>query len=154
LKAIDIANVDYIAKIESGPVAFDTTESDRFCSCMPKILRAARQKLDRFPSLSRHFSSTNCRRRNGEIHNGEIHMPKTLLSQEELKARAFEAIRQCAGCDGVSDVTIYEIDDDSSPSNWGIGAIGADAGCATAATRAAVYVQQELQEQFDLLSAL
>jgi hypothetical protein len=116
---------------------------------MPKLLRAARQTLDRFPSLSRHFSSTNCRRR-----NGEIHMPKTLLSQEELKARAFEAIRQCAGCDGVSDVMIYEIDDDSSPSNWGIGAIGADAGCATAATRAAVYVQQELQEQFDLLSAL
>jgi hypothetical protein len=81
-------------------------------------------------------------------------MSKTLLSREELRARAFEAIRQCDGCDAVSDVMIYEINDDSSHSNWGIGAIGVDPGSATAATRAAVYVQQELQEEFDLLSAL
>ena len=82
-------------------------------------------------------------------------MPKTLLSLEELKARAFGAIQQYDGCEGVSDVTICEIADDSAaPSNWRIGAVGVSPGWASAATRAAVCVQDELQYDFDLLTAL
>jgi hypothetical protein len=52
---------------------------------------------------------------------GTMIMPKTLLSLEELRARAFEAIHQYDGCEEVSDVTICEIADDSAPSNWRIG---------------------------------
>jgi hypothetical protein len=81
-------------------------------------------------------------------------MPKTLLSLEELRARAFQAIQRYPGCEGVSDVTICEIADDSASNNWRIGAVGVSAGWATAATRAAVCVQDELQHDFDLLIAL
>ena len=82
-------------------------------------------------------------------------MPKTLLSCEELKHRAFQAIKRCEGCDDVSDVTIYVInDDDAAQSNWGIGAIGVGPGSASAANRAAVLVEHELQNEFDLLVAL
>ena len=62
-------------------------------------------------------------------------MPKTLLSHEELKDRAFQAIKRCEGCDDVSDVMIYEIDDQETQSNWGIGAIGVGPGSASAAVR-------------------
>ena len=79
-------------------------------------------------------------------------MAKTLLSHEELKSRAFQAIKQYDGCEEVLDITICEIDD--SARNWRIGAVGAGSGCACAATRAAVYVEDELQSEFDLLSAL
>jgi hypothetical protein len=78
-------------------------------------------------------------------------MAKTLLSLEELKARAFQAIRQHDGCEEVSDITICEIHDGSVCSNWRIGAVGVGPGCACAATRAAVYVETELQSEFDLL---
>jgi hypothetical protein len=81
-------------------------------------------------------------------------MAKTLLSLEELKARAFRAIKQHDGCEEVSDITICEIADDSMHCNWRIGAVGVGPGCAHAAMRAAVYVEYELQNEFDLLAAL
>jgi len=81
-------------------------------------------------------------------------MPKTLLSLEELRSRAFEAIKHYDGCEGVSDVTICEIVDDSAPSNLRIGAVGVSPGCDGAATRAAACLQDELQHDFDLLTAL
>ena len=81
-------------------------------------------------------------------------MAKTLLSPEELKARAVQAIRQHDGCEEVSDITICEIHDDLARSNWRIGAVGVGAGCAYAATRAAVFVEDELQNDFDLLAVL
>ena len=67
------------------------------------------------------------------ICNGKMDMPKTLLSREELKDRAFQGIKRCEGCDDVSDVTIYVINDDDAQSNWGIGAIGVGPGSASAA---------------------
>ena len=81
-------------------------------------------------------------------------MAKTLLSLEELKARAFGAIKQYDGCEEVSDITICEMADDLMHCNWRIGAVGVGPGCAHAATRAAVYVKSELQNEFDLLAAL
>jgi hypothetical protein len=81
-------------------------------------------------------------------------MPKTLLSLEELKDRAFQAIKRCEGCGDVSDVTIYEINDDAAQSNWAIGAIAVGPGSASAANRAAVLVERELRNDFDLLAAL
>lgn len=50
-------------------------------------------------------------------------MPKTLLSPEELKDRAFQAIKRCEGCDDVY--------------------VGP--GAASAANRAAVLVEYELR---------
>jgi hypothetical protein len=67
-------------------------------------------------------------------------MAKTLLSLEELKARAVQAIKRHDGCEEVSDITICEIHDDSARSNWRIGAVSVGPGCAYVATRAAVYV--------------
>jgi hypothetical protein len=84
---------------------------------------------------------------------GTMIMPKTLLSLEELRGRAFEAIHQYDGCEEVSDMTICEIADDSAPSNWRIGAVGVSPGWASVATRAAICVQDELQHDFDLLIA-
>jgi hypothetical protein len=81
-------------------------------------------------------------------------MAKTLLSLDELKARAVQAIKRHDGCEEVSDITICEIPDDSTHCNWRIGAVGVGPGCAHAATRAAVYVESELQNEFDLLAAL
>lgn len=81
-------------------------------------------------------------------------MAKMLLSVEELKARAIQVIKQYHGCEEVSDLTIVEINGDSTLSNWRIGAIGVGSGCASAATRAAVHVENELQKEFDLLVAL
>jgi hypothetical protein len=81
-------------------------------------------------------------------------MAKTLLALDELKARAFQAIKQHAGCEEVSDITICEIHDDTASCNWRIGAVGVGSGCASVATRAAVYVENELQNEFDLLAVL
>ena len=81
-------------------------------------------------------------------------MTKTLLSVEEVKARAIQVIKQYHGCEEVSDITIIETHDDSTLSNWRIGAIGVGSGCAYAATRAAVYEENELQKEFDLMAAL
>jgi hypothetical protein len=81
-------------------------------------------------------------------------MSKTLLSLAELKSRAVQAIKQYDGCETVSDVTIYEVDDSKAASNWSIGAIGVSPGYASAATRAAVYVENDLGIEFDLLTAL
>ena len=81
-------------------------------------------------------------------------MAKTLLSLDELKARAVQAIKQHDGCEEVADITICEIHDDFVARNWRIGAVGVGAGCAYAATRAAVFVEDELQNEFDLLAAL
>ncbi len=66
---------------------------------------------------------------------GKWTMFKTVLSREELKDRAFQAIKRCEGCDAVSDVTIYVINDDDAQSNWGVGAIGVGPGSASAAKR-------------------
>ncbi len=108
------------------------------------------QNFDRHPPMGCHCVS----REFANVTLGTMIMPKTLLSLEELRGRAFEAIQQHDGCEGVSDVTICEIADDSATSNWRIGAVGVSAGWASAATRAAVCVQDELQHDFDLLIAL
>jgi hypothetical protein len=81
-------------------------------------------------------------------------MAKTLLALDELKARAFRAIKEHEGCEEVSDITICETRDVSTHCNWRIGAVGVGPGCAHAATRAAVYVESELQTEFDLLAVL
>jgi hypothetical protein len=67
---------------------------------------------------------------------------------------AFRAIKRCAGCHDVSDVMIYEINDDAAQSNWAIGSIGVGPDFANAAVRAAVLVECELRDDFDLLVAL
>jgi len=81
-------------------------------------------------------------------------MAKTLLALDELKARAVQAIQRHDGCEEVSDITICEIQDVSTHCNWRIGAVGVGPGCEHAATRAAAYVEHELQNEFDLLAAL
>jgi hypothetical protein len=81
-------------------------------------------------------------------------MAKTLLSLEELNARAIAAIKQHDGCEEVSDITIFGIRDSFARSNWRIGAVGVGPAYAYAATRAAIYVETELQNEYDLLAAL
>ena len=48
-------------------------------------------------------------------------MAKTLLALDELKARAFRAIKEHEGCEEVSDITICETNDVSTHCNWRIG---------------------------------
>ena len=100
------------------------------------------------PALTKFLSS-------GKRCEAVIFAPEALLSREELKDRAFQAIKRREGCSDVSDVTIYEINDAAAAqSNWGIGAIGIRPGSASAANRAAVLVEHELRNSFDLLAAL
>ncbi len=65
-------------------------------------------------------------------------MAKTLPSLDELKAHAIGTIKQHDGCEEVSDITIFEIHDDSARSNWRIGAVAVGPGYAYAATRRSV----------------
>ncbi|HEY1576635.1 MAG TPA: hypothetical protein VGF82_06125 [Terracidiphilus sp.] len=79
---------------------------------------------------------------------------KNTVALDELKARAFHAIKQHDGCEEVCDITICEIQDDSAPCNWRIGAVCVGSGRASEATRAAMYVEKNLQNEFYLLAAL
>jgi hypothetical protein len=76
------------------------------------------------------------------------------LSFEALRDGAFQAIKRYEGCDDVSDVTIYEIKSDRVQCNWTIGSIAIGSGAANAENLAAVFVEQELRNDFDLLTAL
>jgi hypothetical protein len=57
---------------------------------------AASRNSDRHPPLGRHFFR---RDRNSANATMRTIMPKTLLSFEELRSRAFEAIKQYDGCE-------------------------------------------------------
>jgi len=79
-------------------------------------------------------------------------MTKTLLSMQDLQARALAEIRKQPGCHNVYDITINRVSDQPTENNWSLCVLSAGAADANAAGRAALHVQSVLRRDYDLMT--
>jgi hypothetical protein len=80
-------------------------------------------------------------------------MSKELLTIEELTDKVLGKIRECKEGNGVSEISIYEIEGgDRSDRNWGVTIVGAGRDELSAASRAAISAMVELGRRYDLLT--
>jgi hypothetical protein len=79
-------------------------------------------------------------------------LAKTLLSIDDLRARALIAIRHQPGCSSVRDVAINHVTDDRAESNWSLSVVSVGAADANTAARAAIYVQHALRRDYELMT--
>ncbi|MGO8910128.1 MAG: hypothetical protein ACLQDM_12530 [Bradyrhizobium sp.] len=79
-------------------------------------------------------------------------MAKTLLSIQALRWRALEEIRQQPGCSSEASIAINRVTDDRAKSNWSMCVVSAGAADANTAARAALYVQNALRQDYDLMT--
>jgi hypothetical protein len=75
---------------------------------------------------------------------------KERLPLRDLKQIALKKIREHRGCHDVEDISICHVVDNGSNSNWAIswGLGGSDR---TAASKAALYVEQEMAWSYELI---
>jgi hypothetical protein len=78
-------------------------------------------------------------------------MAKTLLSMQDLQARALAEIRQEPGCHNVQDIAINCVSDQRTENNWSLCVLSAGAADANTAARAALHVQSVLRRDYDLM---
>jgi hypothetical protein len=67
-------------------------------------------------------------------------MAKTLLSIQDLQARALAEIRQLPGCHNVQDIAINRVKDERAENNWSLCVLSAGAADANTAARATVIL--------------
>jgi hypothetical protein len=79
-------------------------------------------------------------------------MAKFLLSMEDLQARALAEIRKQPGCSTVRSIAINHVTNARAESNWSMCVVSAGAADANTAARAAIYVQQALRCDYDLMT--
>jgi hypothetical protein len=79
-------------------------------------------------------------------------MSKELLTIEELTDKVLGKIRQCKEGEGVSEISIYEIESGCSDRNWGVTIVGLGKDEPSAASRAAISAVLELGRRYDLLT--
>ena len=79
-------------------------------------------------------------------------MSKELLTIEELTDKVLGKIRERKEGEGVSEISIYEIEGDRSDRNWGVTIVGAGNDEPSAASRAAIAAMLELGRRYDLLT--
>jgi hypothetical protein len=79
-------------------------------------------------------------------------MTKTLLSMQDLQARALAEIRKQPGCHNVYDITINRISNQRTENNWSLCVLSAGAADANTAARAALDVQSVLRRDYDLMT--
>jgi hypothetical protein len=79
-------------------------------------------------------------------------MSKERLTIEELTDKVLGKIRECKEGNGVSEISIYEIEGDRSDRNWGVTIVGARRDELSAASRAAISAMLELGRRYDLLT--
>jgi hypothetical protein len=79
-------------------------------------------------------------------------MSKERLTIEELTDKVLGKIRECKDGNGVSEISIYEIEGDRSDRNWGVTIVGAERDELSAASRAAISATVELGRRYDLLT--
>jgi hypothetical protein len=79
-------------------------------------------------------------------------MTKTLLSMQDLQARALAEIRKQPGCHNVYDITINRISNQRTENNWSLCVLSAGAADANTAARAALHVQSVLRRDYDLMT--
>jgi hypothetical protein len=75
---------------------------------------------------------------------------KAALSLGELKQIALTKIREHRGCHNVEDVSVCPIDNAGEEPNWAI-SCGVGGSDKTAASKAALYVQDEMRRSYDLI---
>jgi hypothetical protein len=79
-------------------------------------------------------------------------MAKILLLIQDLRARALAEIRNQTGCFNVRDIAINHVTDERAENNWSLCVLFAGAADANTAARAALYVQQVLRHDYDLMA--
>ena len=79
-------------------------------------------------------------------------MAKTLLSMQDLQARALAEIRKQPGCSNVRNIAINHVTDDRGENNWSLCVLSAGAADANTAARAALHVQSVLRRDYDLMA--
>jgi hypothetical protein len=79
-------------------------------------------------------------------------MTKTLLSIQDLQARALAEIRKEPGCSNVGNIAINRVADERVENNWSMCVLSAGAADANAAARAALNVQNVLRRDYDLMT--
>jgi hypothetical protein len=85
-----------------------------------------------------------------KLGEAEDAMSKQLLTIEELTDKVFDRIRECKEGKGVSEISIYEIEDDGSNRNWGVTIVGPGRDDPGPASRAAISAMLELGRRYDL----
>ena len=78
-------------------------------------------------------------------------MAKTLLSMQDLQARALAEIRKQPGCSNVRNIEINHVTDERAENNWSLCVLSAGAADANTAARAALHVQSVLRRDYDLM---
>jgi hypothetical protein len=79
-------------------------------------------------------------------------MTKTLLSMQDLQARALGEIRKQPGCHNVYDIAINRVSDQRTENNRSLCVLSAGAADVNAAARAALHVQSVLRRDYDLMT--
>ena len=79
-------------------------------------------------------------------------MAKTLLSMQDLQARALAELRKQPGCSNVRNITINHVTDERAENNWSLCVLSAGAADANTAARAALHVQCVLRRDYDLMT--
>jgi len=77
-------------------------------------------------------------------------MAKTLLSIQDLHARALAEIRNQPGCSNVRNIATNRVTDERAENNWSMCVLSAGAADANTAARAALNVQHALCDDYDL----
>ena len=77
-------------------------------------------------------------------------MAKTLLSIQDLQARALAEIQEQPGCSNVRNIAINCVTDEQVENNWSMCVLSAGAADANTAARAALDVQHVLRRDYDL----
>jgi hypothetical protein len=79
-------------------------------------------------------------------------LAKTLLSIQDLQARALAEIQKQPGCSTVRNIAINRVTDERAENNWSLCVLSAGAADANTAARAALYVQHALRRNYDLMT--
>ena len=79
-------------------------------------------------------------------------MAKTLLSMQDLQARALAEIRKQPGCSNVRNIAINHVTDERGENNWSLCVLSAGAADANTAARSALNVQSVLRRDYDLMT--
>jgi hypothetical protein len=77
-------------------------------------------------------------------------MAKTLLSMQDLQARAMAELHKQPGCETVRRIAINRVTDKRAENNWSMCVLSAGDADANTAARAALNVQQALRHDYDL----
>jgi hypothetical protein len=77
-------------------------------------------------------------------------MAKTLLSTQDLQARALAEIQKQAGCSNVRKIAINRVTDERAENHWSMCVLSAGAADASTAVRAGIKVQRALRHDYNL----